>query len=405
MLAANVLFLDYPLAKVPDTYPRVLHAWRFELMFTAGVTSLWLVAKEELARRRLAERSLQDAFEAQRALVDAAPIAIVGVTAGGVVSAWNPAAEALFGRAAAEAIGDAAPAMHRAGDAPVIDAVLGGEVLARTEGEALLSGGSRVPVAISGAPVRDPAGAVLLVEDLRERRSLEAAVERAASMSALGQLVGGVAHELRNPLFGVSATLDAFARELAGSPKLQLMDRTLRGQVEQLRSLMHDLLAYGRAGLGERAEASVELPLGHALRDCEAQAAAAEVAVVVALPPGLPTVSINAAQVQQVLRNLLQNAIAFSRPGGAVRIEGQREDEGRRAWVRIDVLDRGPGFAPDDLPRVFEPFFSRRHGGTGLGLAIVQHVVERHGGTVTAGNRADGGACMVVRLPACPGTG
>ena len=407
LLVTNAVFRGLDVQRALDAYPRLLRAWVYEISFTTAISALVVVVRDELTRRRRAEQRLREALAAQRAMVDAAPVAIVGVTADGLVSSWNPAAERLFGPAAATAIGGPAPVLAADGT-PVVEEVLAGAALARTEGEVRHPDGSRLPIAMSGAPIHDAdggrAGAVLLVEDLREHRSLRAAVQRSASMSALGQLVGGVAHELRNPLFGITATLDAFGPALVGQPKLELMDRTLRGQVEQIKTLMLDLLAYGRAGLGERATVGLELPLGQALRDCAAQAAAAGVTIDVALAPALPPVSGNASQLVQALRNLIQNAIAFSARGGVVRIEGRLEaaaDDGTPACiVRLDVLDRGVGFTAADQPHVFEPFFSRRHGGTGLGLAIVQHVVEQHGGTVHATNRDGGGAAMTVRLPA-----
>ena len=236
---------------------------------------------------------------------------------------------------------------------------------------------------------------------LREQLALRAEVQRSATMSALGQLVGGVAHELRNPLFGITASLDAFGPQLAGHPRLAQLDRTLRGQVGQLEALMVGLLDYGKAGgSDERTPASLELPMHHALVDCAGQAAAAGATLDVLLPAGLPRVPMDAMGLVQVFRNLIQNALAFSPAGSAVRIEGALERDGARELVRIDVLDRGKGFELDDLPRVFEPFFSRRSGGTGLGLAIVRRIVEQHGGTVEAANRDGGGAAMTVRLPA-----
>ena len=120
------------------------------------------------------------------------------------------------------------------------------------------------------------------------------------------------------------------------------------------------------------------------------------------VPAGLPPVLMDRKRLVQVFQNILQNAIQLSPAGSAVTVEGATEDAAEGRTVVITVNDSGPGFAADDLPRAFEPFFSRRRGGTGLGLAIVQRIVEAHQGTVTVGNRPAGGAVISVRLPCAP---
>ena len=93
--------------------------------------------------------------------------------------------------------------------------------------------------------------------------------------------------------------------------------------------------------------------------------------------------------------NLITNAIQHSKKGSSVTISASEEEDA----VEYSVRDCGPGFNPADLPRVFQPFFTRRRGGTGLGLSIVQRIVDEHGGIVNAGNHAEGGAVVRVRLP------
>jgi signal transduction histidine kinase len=97
--------------------------------------------------------------------------------------------------------------------------------------------------------------------------------------------------------------------------------------------------------------------------------------------------------------NLITNAIHHSSAGGSVRVGAHALRQNGTVWLETTVDDSGSGFNPDDLDRVFEPFFTRRRGGTGLGLALVQRIVEQHGGVVTAENRPEGGATVRVRLP------
>jgi len=105
------------------------------------------------------------------------------------------------------------------------------------------------------------------------------------------------------------------------------------------------------------------------------------------------------ARLEQVFQNLLENALQHAPAQSQIEVNGAAIKEAGEAAIEYEILDRGPGFREEDLPKLFQPFFSRRRDGTGLGLSIVQRVVEQHGGTVRAGNRPGGGAALVVRLP------
>jgi signal transduction histidine kinase len=112
--------------------------------------------------------------------------------------------------------------------------------------------------------------------------------------------------------------------------------------------------------------------------------------------PNLPRPWADAAMMRQVLVNLIENAVQHSPSDGVVVVKLEREPNGQAV---IQVLDSGSGFRSEDLPRVFDPFFSRRQGGTGLGLSIVRRLVESFGGEIVADNRMPGGARVTVRLP------
>ncbi len=100
----------------------------------------------------------------------------------------------------------------------------------------------------------------------------------------------------------------------------------------------------------------------------------------------------------QVFENLIENAIQHSPKDGTVIIETRRSAANGGAWIECSVRDSGAGLKPEDLPRIFEPFFTRRKGGTGLGLSIAQRIVEQHGGEIAAENDPAGGAHFTVRL-------
>lgn len=101
----------------------------------------------------------------------------------------------------------------------------------------------------------------------------------------------------------------------------------------------------------------------------------------------------------QAFSNLLENAIHHSPLDESILISAQLSQVGAQTWVVCKIEDRGGGFAEADIPRLFEPFFTRRKGGTGLGLTIVRRIIEHHGGRVIASNRPGGGACFTVMIP------
>jgi len=233
----------------------------------------------------------------------------------------------------------------------------------------------------------------------RERSQLEASLRRAETMSAMGTLVAGVAHEVRNPLFGISSVLDAMEARHGSEYDSRKYMVVLREQVDRLTRLMQELLEYGRPATPELAPGSV----GDVIEDATQVSCSPrtdEVDVVCDVAPGLPPVLMDRARLARALANLIDNAVQHSPSGGVVGVEARPATLQGRPGIEVCVSDQGPGIAEPDLARIFEPFFTRRRGGTGLGLSIVQRTVEEHHGTLSAGNRPGGGAVVAVRLPA-----
>jgi PAS domain S-box-containing protein len=255
-----------------------------------------------------------------------------------------------------------------------------------------------VEVSLRAAQIGNARCVVSVVRNVEERKAMEEKLRRSETMSAMGNLVAGVAHEVRNPLFGIAATLDAFEAEFGGSEETAEYMTTLRHDVSRLTRLMNDLLDYGRPQQLERRAQSILPVVAEAIRVCAPRAKERRIEIREEIAPELPDVTINAEKMLQVLKNVVENAVEFSKSGDAVTLRVGREDNGASALV-CTVADRGPGFRREDLPHLFEPFFTRRAGGAGLGLAIVQKIVAEHGGTIAARNAAEGGGVVEIRLP------
>jgi signal transduction histidine kinase len=239
------------------------------------------------------------------------------------------------------------------------------------------------------------------VEAERERERLQTSLRQSETMAAIGALTAGVAHEVRNPLFGISSTLDAMDARFGERGDYQRYMPVLRVELDRLNQLMSELLEYSSPPAKNRTAGAIEAVIAEAIVACTPLAHQRGVALIDRVPAGLTPILMERHRMLQVFRNLIDNAVQHTTAGGHVTIEaGEVEGFGRAPWVECAVRDSGIGIDPEILARIFEPFFTRRLGGTGLGLSIVHRIVEEHGGQVAAANaKPDRGAVFTVRFP------
>jgi signal transduction histidine kinase len=241
-----------------------------------------------------------------------------------------------------------------------------------------------------------PAHTTVVVSDVTAIARMEESLQRSERMSSMGALVAGVAHEVRNPLFGISATLDAFEARF-GDEQFRRYTSALREQLQRMNELMYDLLELGRPASSLLAPGPLTPVITTAVSSVRMLAQHANVTVETKLASDLPSLPMDRTRLLQVVENLLSNAIQHSPAGGVVEVSAEFEEE--TASVLVCIEDRGAGFREEDLPRLFEPFFTRRRGGTGLGLSLVQRIVDDHHGHIEVRNREGGGASVRVSLP------
>ena len=144
---------------------------------------------------------------------------------------------------------------------------------------------------------------------------------------------------------------------------------------------------------------SMEEMIARSIRACVPAAEVARVQLSSNVEESLPKIRIDRRRLSKVFVNLIENAIQHSPAESVVKVEAEKVQDGGHEWVQCAIRDSGPGISSEDLPKIFEPFFSKRRGGTGLGLAIAQRIMQEHGGKMIAGNNPDGGACMIARFP------
>lgn len=243
---------------------------------------------------------------------------------------------------------------------------------------------------------------ILVARDVTRSVELEAALRYSEVMSIMGSLVANVAHEVRNPLFAISSVLDAFEarfQDQADYAEYERYTRVLREELGRLNELMEELLDYGKPPQQQLYQGSIGEVVAHAIRSCTPFAEHAEVKIINNMSDELPPVMMCRRRLPKVFCNLIKNAIQYSPPQSTIIIEAQEVCTEGRVWIDCTIKDSGPGFRDEDLPRIFEPFYTKRRGGTGLGLSIAQRIMEEHRGRICAGNRSEGGAFMVTRFP------
>jgi two-component system, OmpR family, phosphate regulon sensor histidine kinase PhoR len=254
---------------------------------------------------------------------------------------------------------------------------------------------------VSAVPIKGAAdgttGAVVLFHDITELKRLD---------QVRSDFVANVSHELRTPL----SILRGYIETLLDNPKtsreeLSRVLNVMERHSKRLGLLVDDLLSLARLESPstklEVSEVRVEELFSNVIRDWKEKLTAKNLKVIVDLGPGVQTIRADETRLQDVLYNLLENAVKYSREGGQIRLEAAQ----RSGEIAFSVKDDGVGISRDQLPRIFERFYradkarSRELGGTGLGLAIVKHIAQLHGGRVEAESELGRGTTIRVVLP------
>ena len=244
---------------------------------------------------------------------------------------------------------------------------------------------------------------VLLLDDQTERRRLQEQLFQSEKMSAVGQLISGVAHELNNPLASVLGFADFLIESGEAPPPLAEPLRVIQQEAQRAAGIVKNLLTFARRQDQERRPVAIREVLERTTALLRNQLVQSRVEPLLEVADGLPEVFGSPNQLQQIFVNLINNAaqaIATTGKPGTVTVRARPWLEG----VAIDVEDTGPGVPADLAERIFEPFFTtKREGeGTGLGLSICQGLVKEHGGRLSLRTTSDVGATFTVELPAAP---
>jgi len=212
------------------------------------------------------------------------------------------------------------------------------------------------------------------------RDALEQHVRQQDRLAALGRVVGGVAHEIRNPLNSLRLTLELLARRIRKQrADITQVDAAV-AEVDRLDGILTKLLAFGRPGAEDRKRQSLRPIIERAARMAEERATRRNIQIQLDIQRGTDCqADVDGSQIEQVLLNVLLNSVEASPDDNRIEVAVRNGSD----VIVIDVLDHGPGIAPDVREKIFDPYFTTKDTGSGLGLAVSREIVQRHGGDLS----------------------
>jgi two-component system sensor kinase FixL len=349
-------------------------------------------------------------------IVESSEDAIVAKTLEGIVTAWNGAAEAMFGYTAQEMIGRPVtllvPPERLDEEAMILDGLRRGERLRHFETVRRRKDGSEFAAALTISPILGASGEIIgaskivrhITAELQSQshiQQLQAELAHVARLTTMGQMASAIAHELNQPLTAVSNYVGALNRLLANPNLHPDRAREILDRIRQQTMRAGEVIRRLRSHVGKRSTSRHREDVNSVVRE------AVELALVgtqqrgvrasVELDPRVGSALLDNIQIGQVIINLVRNAIEAMEAS-----ETQRLTVSTRAIpdaVEIAVADTGPGIAPEVAEQLFQPFVTSKAAGLGLGLSICRELVEAHGGRLSAGSGAAGGTEFVITLP------
>jgi two-component system, LuxR family, sensor kinase FixL len=356
-----------------------------------------------------------------QAIMDAAVDGVVLVDHRGLIQAFNRAAERLFGYPAAEVLGANISILMAEPDRSAHDGYIARFLETRVphiigrgrEVEARRKDGSLFPVFLSVGAVEgsEPPRFIGFVQDISFRRRAEEDTHRlqerlthVSRLATVGEMSAGIAHELNQPLTAVANYAQACDR-LLGMPDPDIEEirealKQITTQAVRAGDIIRRLRALARNDVMKREPTDINVLIGELMELIQLDAKTHDVHFRTDLAAQLPQVEVDRAQVQQVVLNLVRNAIeALAESTTTPRQITVRTQELADRSVEITVCDNGPGVSQTIAPRLFDPFCTSKTHGTGLGLAISRTIIKSHQGSLDYRPNTPRGACFTVRLP------
>jgi len=244
---------------------------------------------------------------------------------------------------------------------------------------------------------RDFNDMVVQLKSSREeiQRLHQTQMSRAEHFATLGELAAGLAHEIRNPLAGIAGVIEIISRDLPPNSPARTVIKDAKEEAVQINRILTELLEIARPKPPQFRVSDIRSTAEHAVMFARQQAVTKRVMIELEIGDAIPPVEHDPNQINQVLLNLLLNAIQSMDKPGTIRVVLQMDDD----TLLITVSDEGKGIPAENLRNIFRPFFTTKGHGTGLGLSLARRIVEAHGGSIDATSVVGQGSEFLIRLP------
>ncbi|HID92805.1 MAG TPA: PAS domain S-box protein, partial [bacterium (Candidatus Stahlbacteria)] len=386
-----------------------------------------------ITERKRAEKELTEKRKYLQALFESVADAVVSLDNENRIVEWNRAAEKMFGYRKEEVMGKniddmIAPNEKHDEAASMTKRILSGKEIVGFESTRYRKDGTPIEVMVSGAPIimdNKVTGGVAVYKDITAKKELERQLKEAARtlekkveertkeleqaceqlkrtqeelvrkerLAVLGQLAGGVGHELRNPLGVIKNAAYFLNMKLADAEDkvrkhLGIIDR----EVLTANEIITNLLDFSRVKQPQR----VSVDINELIKEVLAKSyIPPNIKTVVEIPEDIPRVSVDPGQIERVFLNVITNAVQAMHEGGELKVRG----EGVDGFVSIDISDTGEGIPREVMSKIFQPLFTTKAKGIGLGLTVCKSLLEANGGRISVKSELNKGTTVSVKLP------
>lgn len=266
--------------------------------------------------------------------------------------------------------------------------------------------GSAFPVDVSAGPLEVGGHRYILAidRDITERKKAEETLQRTEQLKCAGELATGLAHEIKNPLAGIKASIEILSTASYLPDEDRGVLKLVIGEIKRIELLIRDLLNFARPSKPHFQETDVNEVLNvvaNLVLQNPSRAAGASVEVVKQMDGGLPSITADTMQLKQVFMNLIMNAVDAMPEGGVLGMKSWYDSSAK--MVQVEISNTGKELDADVLDKIFQPFFTTKPKGTGMGLAISKRLIENHAGTIGVSRNINGGAAFRIGLPVSQG--